>query len=84
MTFGLLYVYYKVDKKEQENEEREKRTKGIFYGEANQKTFFDFLAGQMDDENYNVNPHARKIGSVKTPSRSENLASFNSTTVYYQ
>jgi hypothetical protein len=51
MTFGLLYLYYKIDQKEQEKEEREKRAKGIFYGDANQKTFFDFLAGQIDDEN---------------------------------
>lgn len=60
MTFGLLYAYYKVDQKEQEREQREKRTKGIFFDEPNQKTFFDFLAGSLDDENYLVNPHARK------------------------
>lgn len=35
MTFGLLYAYYKVDQKEQERESREKRTKGIFFEEAN-------------------------------------------------
>ena len=35
----------------------------MFYDEPNQKTFFDFLAGQMDDENYLVNPHARKAPS---------------------
>ena len=60
MTFGLLYAYYKVDQKEQEREQREKRDKNIFYGGANQKTFFDFLAGSIDDENYLVNPNARK------------------------
>ena len=60
MTFGLLYAYYKVDKKEQEKSERQKRAKGIFYGEPSQKTFFDFLAGSMDDENYLVNPNARQ------------------------
>ena len=41
-------------------EERQKRAKGIFYGEPTQKTFFDFLGGSMDDENYLVNPNARK------------------------
>jgi hypothetical protein len=60
MTFGLLYAYYKVDQKEQEREQREKRTKGIFFEEPNQKSFFDFLAGNLDDENYLVNPNARK------------------------
>jgi len=59
MTFGLLFLYYKLDQKEQAKEERTKRAKGIFYGDVNQKTFFDFLAGQVDDENYLVNPHAR-------------------------
>lgn len=28
-----------------------------------QQTFFDFLAGQMDDENYVVNPYARKAAN---------------------
>jgi hypothetical protein len=60
MTFGLLYAYYKVDQKEQERERRVKTTKNIFYDEPNQKTFFDFLAGQVEDENYLVNPNARK------------------------
>lgn len=60
MTFGLLYAYYKVDQKEQEREQREKRTKGIFFEEPNQKSFFDFLAGNLDEENYLVNPNARK------------------------
>ena len=60
MTFGLLYAYYKVDQKEQEREKRDSRTKGIFFEEPNQKSFFDFLAGNIDDENYLVNPNARK------------------------
>jgi len=49
-TFGLLYAYYKVDQKEQEEEKRKKRALGAFYGEATNGSFFDFLAGQMDDE----------------------------------
>ena len=35
MTFGLLYVYYKVDQKEQERERRVKATKYIFYEVSN-------------------------------------------------
>jgi len=55
----MLYAYFKIDEKEKINEEREARAKGVFYGNANQSTFFDFLAGQMDDPNYCVNPYAR-------------------------
>ena len=40
-------------------EQKQNREKGVFYGDANQSTFFDFLAGQMDDPNYCVNPYAR-------------------------
>lgn len=40
-------------------EEREGRAKGAVYGNGNQSSFFDFLAGQMDDPNYCVNPYAR-------------------------
>jgi len=32
-TFGLLYLYYKMDKKEREQEDRDARTKGAFFGE---------------------------------------------------
>lgn len=69
LTFGLLYAYYKIDKKTQEEEERQKRAKGIFYGESNQKTFFDFLAGQVDDENFCVNPNARQFSSAMLPKK---------------
>jgi len=58
-TFGLLYAYFKIDEKEKIKEEREARAKGTFYGNANQSSFFDFLAGQMDDPHYTVNPYAR-------------------------
>lgn len=65
-TFGLLYLYYKMDKKEREQEEREKRAKGAFFGEVNNSTFFDFLAGQVDNESYMVNPNARTGGYNST------------------
>ena len=60
LTFGLLYAYYKIDQKEQKREEQEKRNDQVFFGDVNQKGFFDFLANQLDDENYLVNPNARK------------------------
>lgn len=82
MTFGLLYAYYKVDQKEQERERREKQTKGLFYDEPNQKTFFDFLAGQVDDENYLVNPNARKsLMSSKSDGAIEQL---KTSSTFYQ
>lgn len=83
-----MYAYYKVDKKEQEQEARNKRATGVFYDEPNQKTFFDFLAGQMDDENYLVNPHARKApSSASIPKKAQNLealADSKSTSFYQQ
>lgn len=91
MTFGLLYLYYKIDQKEQEKEERNKRAKGIFYGDVNQKTFFDFLAGQVDDENYSVNPNARKSLVSSAPLTKEEdkdetdvVPSLKASAVYYQ
>ena len=97
-TFGLLYLYYKLDQKEQAEEQRAKRAKGVFYGEPNQQTFFDFLAGQVDDENYLVNPNARtnssaSLNSVKINTRApkakeqsayEVLGMDKLSTVYYQ
>lgn len=49
-TFSLLYAYYKLDKKEQEQQARENRAKGAVSGKGSDRTFFDFLAGQIDDE----------------------------------
>lgn len=72
-TFGLLYAYFKMDEKEKQKEEREARAKGAVYGNANQSTFFDFLAGQMDDPNYCVNPHAR-TGERQVSSGKKNSA----------
>lgn len=47
-TFGLLYAYFRMDQKEQEKVSREKRAKGTFFGDIDNRTFFDFLAGQVD------------------------------------
>lgn len=47
-TFGLLYAYFRMDKKEQEKLNREKRAKGTFFGDIDDRTFFDFLAGHVD------------------------------------
>ena len=44
-TFGLLYAYFKMSKKELIEQERKARAKGIFFGEPTQQTFFDFLSG---------------------------------------
>ena len=49
LTFGLLYTYFKMDQKEQEQDAREKRSKGVFFGDVDNKTFFDFLAGAATD-----------------------------------
>lgn len=44
-TFGLLYAYFKLSKKEELEQQRKARAKGIFFGEPTQQTFFDFLSG---------------------------------------
>ena len=44
-TFGLLYVYYKMDQKEQLKEARHQREKGTFFGDIDKTTNFDFLGG---------------------------------------
>ena len=83
MTFVLLYAYYRVDQKEQERERREKQAKGIFYDEPNQNTFFDFLAGQVDDENYLVNPNARKT-LIKNEEDNSSVEQLKTQATYYQ
>ena len=47
-TFGLLYAYCRMSKKESLEQERKARAKNIFYGEPTQQTFFDFLATQNE------------------------------------
>lgn len=55
-TFGLLYAYFQMNKKEMQEEEEKNqlkhsvRTKG--FGQGQEHTFFDFLAGNVDDEQY--------------------------------
>ena len=46
-TFGLLYAYFQMAKQEEE-EQREKRG-GQKECKEGDSTFFDFLAGQMED-----------------------------------
>lgn len=58
-TFSLLYAYFRMT---QNSEREEAQRKGV-KGQANrgqQPNFFDFIAGQMDEETYVVNPYARK------------------------
>lgn len=60
-TFGLLFAYFQMSKQEEE-EQREKN--GQPKQKATDHTFFDFLAGQMEDQEiYNVNPYARSTQS---------------------
>ena len=58
-TFSLLYAYFRMTQK---SEREAAQRKGAAKGQSRdqQQNFFDFLAGQMDDETYVVNPYARK------------------------
>jgi len=60
-TFGLLYAYYKMDKKEQQQQARENRAKGAIYGKESDRTFFDFLAGHVDEEANSKHNAARSL-----------------------
>ena len=87
LTFTLLYVYYLVDKKEQEKEEREKRNKGVFYGDVSQASFFDFLAGQVDDETYAGNMPSKKtnlVASAHRDSETDFGSNLEDSAVFYQ
>jgi predicted membrane protein len=60
-TFGLLYAYFQMNKKELEQEQQRQAIKHNVrnknFGNTDH-TFFDFLAGSIDEEHYNVNPYA--------------------------
>uniref|UniRef100_A0A7S3CJU0 Uncharacterized protein n=1 Tax=Strombidium rassoulzadegani TaxID=1082188 RepID=A0A7S3CJU0_9SPIT len=65
ITFGLLYVYFRMHqsevKQEQERKQRASRAKNAQFSNlaaGNEDTFFDFLVGQMDYEKNPVNPKA--------------------------
>lgn len=65
-TFSLLYAFFRMT---QNSEQEAAMRKGIAKGERvrdQQQTFLDFLAGQMEDENYVVNPYARKNPTAVT------------------
>jgi len=59
-TFSLLYAYFKMTQKSEREAAGRKAGKGQANRGAQQQNFFDFIAGQMDEETYVVNPYARK------------------------
>jgi hypothetical protein len=93
-TFGLLYAYFQMNKKELEEEEQRLaikhrvRSKGSAQSE---QTFFDFLAGNLDEEHYNINPYAmRENLSTRSSHREDsgfgsgNLETLENTRFYQQ
>lgn len=63
-TFGLLYAYFRMTQaSENEAAQRKGMAKGQMRSRNQQQNFMDFLAGQLDDESFVVNPHARKHAS---------------------
>lgn len=70
-TFGLLYAYFQMNKKEMEEEEQRNQTKHSVrnknFGQGQDHTFFDFLAGNVDNES---NLYAKKEENVSTASNS--------------
>jgi hypothetical protein len=73
-TFGLLYTYFKMSQKAEEDARRENSASGMLEGRADFKkgqqiqkdNFFDFLAGQMENENYSANPNARSNRTINS------------------
>jgi len=73
-TFGLLYTYFKMSQKAEEDAARENAASGMLEGRADFKkrqqtqkdNFFDFLAGQMDNENYSADTNARSNRSMNS------------------
>jgi len=55
-TFGLLYAYFQMNKKEMKEEEERNQIKHLVrnknFGQGQDHTFFDFLAGNVDEEQY--------------------------------
>ena len=58
-TFSLLYAFFRMT---QNSEQEAAARKGVKNQRARdqQQTFIDFLSGHLDDENYVVNPYARR------------------------
>ena len=87
-TFGLLYAYFQMNKKELEEEERRMNIKhqARIKNKGNDATFFDFLAGSIDEENLTGNPY-RTTNSTRqsddTGFGSANLESLNERPVFY-
>lgn len=61
-TFSLLYAFFKMTQNQEQEATMRKGVKAQ-RGRDQETTFFDFLAGQMEDENYVVNPYARKTAN---------------------
>ena len=92
-TFGLLYAYFQMNKKELEEEEQRQAIKHQVRQKGASKadhTFFDFLAGNVDEEM--CNPYAmRENLTTKAPSvqredsgfGSANLESLGEQPVFY-
>jgi len=58
-TFSLLYAYFRMTQSSEREASQRKGGKGQAI-RGQQPNFFDFIAGQMDEETYVVNPYARK------------------------
>lgn len=84
-TFGLLYTYFKMSQKAEEDAARENAASGMLEGRADFKkrqqtqkdNFFDFLAGQMDNENYSADTNARSNRSMNSNNQSFNSMVYN-------
>jgi len=89
-TFGLLYAYFQMNKKELEEEERRMNIKhqSRNKNKGNDHTFFDFLAGSVDEENFTANPYStnstrQASDRDETGFGSANLESLNERPVFY-
>ena len=73
-TFGLLYAYFQMNKKEMKEEEERNQIKHLVrnknFGQGQDHTFFDFLAGNVDDESFNAKKYNMKVENTSTTSNS--------------
>jgi hypothetical protein len=79
-TFGLLYAYFQMNKKEVEDEQArlsiKHQVRNKDFAQANNDhTFFDFLAGGIDEEAYQGNPYANVKSAKDSGFGSGNLES---------
>ena len=86
-TFGLLYAYFQMNKKEEEELQRQYDLKHGPRSKAfgNNDTFFDFLAGHHDDEALTAASRANRTPSdAQSAFGSGNLESLGEQPVFYQ